>query len=122
MNFIDKMIFCLYRYYKKDLFQAKMVFSIYIFLFFIPILFFIDKILGLGIFNPTNKPNYFTTLIYIAIPLLIIVQVLTVKGYEIEEITDEEGKILRKNGKKYLIIFLLTTLIMWAIRIFLVIQ
>lgn len=116
MNFINEIIFYLYSHYKKDLFQAKMFFSLCVFLFFYPIAFFIGKFLKLDFTSQTYKPNYFTTLIYISIPLFIVVKFLTIKNDELENISEDEGEIFRKDGKKYLIIFLLIALVMWAIR------
>ncbi len=122
MNFINEMIYCLYKHYKNDLFQAKIVFSSILLLFFIPILYLIDKLLKLGIFKFSERPKLFINFSYIAIPFLIIVFLLTIKSNEIEEIKESEGEIFRKDGKTYLIIFLLITLIMWAARIFLFIN
>lgn len=119
MNLIDKVIYCLYRYYKKDLFQAKMQFSLYLILFLFPISFFIDKLLGSDVFTLSDRLNYFSIMIYVAIPVFLIVQILTIKKNEIEKITDEEGEILRKDGKRYIIFFLLIVLVLWAARIFL---
>jgi len=116
MNFINEMIYCLYKHYKKDLFQAKMFFSLCVFLFFYPIAFFIGKFLKLDFTSQTYKPNYFTTLIYIAIPLFIVVKFLTINKDEIENISEDEEEIFRKDGKKYLFIFLSLAFIMWAIR------
>ena len=117
LNFSDAIIYCLYKYYKKDLFQARIAFSIYTILFLGPLIFVLDKLLNLGIFNSVSKLNYFEFFIFISIPIFIIVQWLTLKNDEIEKISEEEGEKLRKRGKKYILTFLFISVVMITIRI-----
>lgn len=116
-NFSNAIIYCLYKYYKKDLFQARIAFCIYTFLFLGPLMFLLDKLMNFGIFNSVSKLNYFEFFIFISIPLFIIVRWLTLKNDEIEKITEEEGEKLRKRGKKYILLLLFISVVMITIRI-----
>ena len=116
-NFINSIIFCLYKYYDNDLFKTRIAFCTYLLLFFYPIIFYIDKTFKLGITIFMMKINFLTSLLFIAGPLFFIVLFSTINKTEIELIKDNEAEILRKRGKNNFIILLAIILFMWTYRI-----
>jgi len=116
-NFINSIIFCLYKYYDNDLFKTRIAFCTYLLLFFYPIIFYIDKTFKLGITIFMMKLNFLTSLLFIAGPLFFIVLFSTINKTEIELIKDNEAEILRKRGKNNFIILLAIILFMWTYRI-----
>lgn len=116
-NFINSIIFCLYKYYDNDLFKTRIAFCTYLLLFFYPIIFYIDKTFRLGITIFMMKLNFLTSLLFIAGPLFFIVLFSTINKTEIELIKDNEAEILRKRGKNNFLIILAIILFMWTFRI-----
>jgi hypothetical protein len=116
-NFANSIIFCLYKYYKNDLYQARIAFCIFLLLFFYPILFYLNKLIDLGVTKFMLKLNLLTSLFFITGPLFIIVFLCTIKKDEIKLINEDEGEKFRKAGKNNILLLLSIILIMWVSRI-----
>jgi hypothetical protein len=115
-SFINSIIYFLYKYYKNDLYHARIAFCTFMLLFFYPILFYLNRVIDLGITKFMLKLNLFTSLIFITGPLFVLVLLFTIKKDEIESINEEDGKAFNIKGKKNFLILSIVIFIIWLVR------